>query len=506
MGLNKTNDKMTTKHIYKAKLVLILSFITFFGNAYALSKDSLYSVKMDIYYEKSRPGDTIFIEFNPVIFYDGLKFTEKSETIVDTNGIAHFNILQRYPYGYIDIVKTRQEDQADYPALATNLFWESGDSISIHIDQPLVRKNREYYFDTTFKGINAAKYKTIYELKKAYRNIQWQRREERNEQYWENDKFQLGKPNDLETINELLTILERNKQSMSNLSYGVIKTDIQMIDFEFVRRPLLNIDIANLNQTSKDSLDIVLRARYLPVPRFVNNQDALASSGNLVNFYTNLFYILGKLRKEYQEIDVAKDIVNNTGGKLSEVLLATYLNLSGYSSKNQELYNFVQSHLNSDYYKVMLKHIKSKSEINVSSYVLVDTLKRNISLANFSGKVILLDIWGTGCGACILYRNNVLSKIDQEFKGNNKFQIITINIDKNFETWRKSLYLNTYADPKGINLFTNGLNNHHPLNKDLGLYETPSTILINKDGMVIDNNSYRLDDAALLSDLIKEYL
>jgi thiol-disulfide isomerase/thioredoxin len=64
-----------------------------------------------------------------------------------------------------------------------------------------------------------------------------------------------------------------------------------------------------------------------------------------------------------------------------------------------------------------------------------------ITMADFKGKIVLLDFWYTGCVWCADYYEKVLSKIEEKYKEDPRFKVVSINVDKNKEQWLNSLKL-----------------------------------------------------------------
>jgi len=68
---------------------------------------------------------------------------------------------------------------------------------------------------------------------------------------------------------------------------------------------------------------------------------------------------------------------------------------------------------------------------------LPDVNGRNISLASFKGKYLLVDFWASWCGPCRAENPNVV-KAYQEFKGKN-FAILGVSLDKEKGPWQQAI-------------------------------------------------------------------
>lgn len=499
---------MKAKQIYTYYLKAIFLLIGITTISFSKSQEKLYEIKINVHYEMSQPGDTIYLDFVPAYSSTYRKNAVRTITTVGKNNIAHFNILQQYPYGYVSIYKSKQFSPGDFTGLATNLFWETGDEISIYIKHPTELSKREYFYDTKFKGVNENKYTAIYNVKKAFAKVQENRRQNNKNKLILRTKYDFSPLNDIEGVNYLLSVLDSSKTKLSSFSYQVLKTDILMRDISFKIAGFIYLvdKQGDISLKTRDSIINNLRLDYFPILNLVPDQRALAASKNLINFYVTLFYTIRRLQPDYEDKKVVEDILANSSGILQEALLTNFLNVSGYSAENRDLFDIVYKYLNDEYYLNMFNHIKSKSEINVGKYILTDIEGNKVSLSNFKGKFLLLDFWSTGCGGCIVYRQNILSKIEEKYKDDNRIQIISINLDKDINRWKNSVNLDTYANPNGINLYTSGLELRHPLTVDLGLSSLPTGVLIDTNGNVLDNYSINLKYLHLLRELLVKHL
>jgi len=112
-------------------------------------------------------------------------------------------------------------------------------------------------------------------------------------------------------------------------------------------------------------------------------------------------------------------------------------------------------------------------------------LNDSIDLGKLKGKYILIDFWATNCSPC-LTEMKFLHQTYDELKDSN-FTILSISIDNNVESaikfrskkW-KMPWINVYA--------SGGFGNQ--LLKKLGINGIPQAILINKEGIIIDEGKY----------------
>jgi peroxiredoxin len=196
------------------------------------------------------------------------------------------------------------------------------------------------------------------------------------------------------------------------------------------------------------------------------------------------------IRKKGNEITQSiKDVeINYVKNNPDELLSAITLNqLKNYTipkDKTQELYENLSLENKSTKYGMNVKNFLDTShDLKVGDqaikFQLPDLNGNLVGLDDFKGKYILLDFWGSNCGACRMGNPNILNnyKAYRE-KG---FEIISISFDKNKESWanaveKDSMIWTTVCDLKG----TNG-----DVIMAYNAYLMPTYYLIDPNGVII---------------------
>ncbi|MDE6450810.1 MAG: TlpA family protein disulfide reductase [Odoribacter sp.] len=102
--------------------------------------------------------------------------------------------------------------------------------------------------------------------------------------------------------------------------------------------------------------------------------------------------------------------------------------------------NFPEGELKEEILKLYTSYHHLKEGAPAPSFTLKDFKNREHSLSDYKGKVVVVDVWATWCGGCILKLPEFL-KMREAYKNREDIEFITISIDKSesFNTWKYSL-------------------------------------------------------------------
>lgn len=119
-----------------------------------------------------------------------------------------------------------------------------------------------------------------------------------------------------------------------------------------------------------------------------------------------------------------------------------------------------------------------------------DISGKKVSLDDFKGKLVYIDVWATWCGPCI-QEIPTLKQLKEDYKSKN-VEIISISIDvqKDFDKWKKMV-----ADKqlKGIQLFADQ-DWKSEFVKAYGIDAIPRFLLIDKNGNILSADAPRPSD------------
>jgi thiol-disulfide isomerase/thioredoxin len=192
----------------------------------------------------------------------------------------------------------------------------------------------------------------------------------------------------------------------------------------------------------------------------------------------------------YSQIDLEKQIIEKRG-----FIVEKSKNLISYENIIEEtLINF------DSFSKNLLEKNKKyqyKNSLNGSignEFTFNDKNGKNISLKDFEGKYVYLDIWATWCKPC-KEDYPYLEALEEHFSTENKIEIIAISIDKDSKKWLEYILKN---NRKGNQLHTN------PNSDFVKFYEIgalPRYILLDKKGYIINSDEIRPSNPELIKKL-----
>ena len=152
-------------------------------------------------------------------------------------------------------------------------------------------------------------------------------------------------------------------------------------------------------------------------------------------------------------------------------------------------------------------------------YDFKDSLGKTVHLSDFKGKLVMVDIWYSGCGACVQC-NNGITEVHKLLKNKKDLIFMSISVDVAYDIWlnsitkgakatQKALWPGRYTPFPGtitVNTGGNGENNIF-IKKYVPAHAYPQLLLFDKSGKLISSNPPRPDyNPTELANYILKYL
>jgi len=187
-----------------------------------------------------------------------------------------------------------------------------------------------------------------------------------------------------------------------------------------------------------------------------------------------------KMNKKFHEIK-SKDIALT-------LLIGFYSEISRNKEKAEDYFKLIKNNTGSKKFiaaaRKKLNSVTSQlakgEESPVFTYKSIDG--KEVSLSDFKGKYVYIDVWATWCGSCIK-QIPYLKALEEEFRGRD-IVFVSISVDKKeaFSKWEKMVHAKELG---GIQLFADN-SFASDFIEAYDIHAIPHFILIDKEGKVYD--------------------
>lgn len=110
---------------------------------------------------------------------------------------------------------------------------------------------------------------------------------------------------------------------------------------------------------------------------------------------------------------------------------------------------------------------------------------------SWKGKLVFLDFWLSGCGACMAFAKNKFHPLLEEFGTHPDILFVTITGDSDMELWKTSLSKNLFTTASAQNLYAAGIT--HPALKQYHIQAFPEQMLLDKEGRILQVGGFPSD-------------
>ena len=218
----------------------------------------------------------------------------------------------------------------------------------------------------------------------------------------------------------------------------------------------------------------------LPPYIYLCNREQLGDRYSSFQTYYPLEYA-SLVQKEFGTIPFVKDYL------LSDVAINIFRH-NWYGQVSKDMYKYYLKNVDKEnpYFNDVVNEFQQLKDVLKAgkpfyNFNLVDTSGVYHSLQQMKGKVVILDFWFTGCGACKQLASK-LSEIEGPFK-NDKIQFVSINVDKTKPIWKSGIGIFSVED--ALQLSTEGRRTDHPVLKFGNVNAYPTLIVLDKEGKIV---------------------
>jgi peroxiredoxin len=125
-----------------------------------------------------------------------------------------------------------------------------------------------------------------------------------------------------------------------------------------------------------------------------------------------------------------------------------------------------------------IAHEKLKKGMPAPEFTFPDTAGRQVSLSDFRGRLVFIDVWNSNCSPCFK-EFPVLEQLIRKYRGE-EIVFVGISYDSDETLWKKTMKA---KDLKGVQLLANGWDSR--FGKDYMVWSNPRFILIDRNGNFI---------------------
>lgn len=138
----------------------------------------------------------------------------------------------------------------------------------------------------------------------------------------------------------------------------------------------------------------------------------------------------------------------------------------------------------------------------VLDFSMEDTLGKEVRLSDYKGKVVLIDMWFSGCGACVL-TSEAMPEVEKVFKDNPDVILLNVCVDKQKDQWLHSIRKDTclqsqypyagkhYSGNGSKYLYTRGRGTDDPFIEKYVTLGYPTLMLIDRHGNLFSTSPAR---------------
>lgn len=494
-------------------------------SAILASGQKKYSFKLTVNYQEAKKGDTLCLYPIGPYDYDSSLSDKNSEkkikSALDEAGNFHFDVSSSVNIGYYAIGQLHAPERPFAKSKAINLAktlvpertFESGDEVVIKISKKQALPSYETFdpkllYNYSYSGRGSQKFWLADKLDSLCRNLN------RYPVYFDEN-----------------TDLIMTDQSAIKSIEGYVKSNSNGVS-ENAEALMLIDALSNISSVSLTSIRVAYEGKKANNQRgalqkikasFVlqaNEAFSISNQPNATLYTCSNAYIRYQVKRhqlesfmETGEKDasyVFDKIMSTYTGELREKM-ATFSLYNSFGSKDfdRQLSQLLGIAKNDESRKILFKLQTRKGGQSIPDFMLIDRQGNCVSTSQFRGKIIIMDFWFTGCGACMWTFEHVMSKVERDFQKNDNVVFLSISVDEGRVKWQSGIDSGKYTSDDAINVYTGGMGTAHPVINHFNIKGFPTLIVIDHLGKIASYNDQSFvgnDGAFFLRGRINELL
>lgn len=218
----------------------------------------------------------------------------------------------------------------------------------------------------------------------------------------------------------------------------------------------------------------------------LNFRDALVNGSDTENQEQDLRRQLRGLKRQERLSKEMEFLKSHPDSIVSAYILSVYSTTWGKENTSELFENFSEEIKETEYGKNIANYIRLNKNPKIGEQF-IDFSMKDINgkmgkLSDLKNKIVLLEFWSSGCGACRIENPNLV-KTYREFKSLG-FEIFAVSLDTRKENWLKAIEKDglpwlQVSDLKGHN---------NSASLIYGINGIPDNFLIDKNGIIIGRN------------------
>lgn len=202
--------------------------------------------------------------------------------------------------------------------------------------------------------------------------------------------------------------------------------------------------------------------------------------------------------------DFDKNLMSIPNDQLKGDYALMYAALARSYNKYSQIVDHYGKYFTRDDQKMRATAIEAKNAVyktgaKAFGFTYPDVNDKMVSLSDFKGKLVLVDVWATWCGPCVKEIPS-LKKLEEEFHGKDvAFLSVSVDDQKDKEKWKKYV---ADAQLGGVQIHSGP---GAEISRDYKINGIPRFMLFDKNGNIIDVDSARPSDPKLKA-VLNEWL